>query len=281
MKLLLAPYLPRLLASKAGPTLASFSYHYAVDGADLLWMCASGLGTGLGGALVLFWRNPSERSLDGATGFAAGVMLAALSLGLLAAALDQGPLWQVVLGLIVGGALLALFDHFLPHIHQRFREEEHQGDIKRHSRSWLVMAAMTLHNIPEGMAVGIAFAAGGAEFGIPLAIAIMLHNIPEGFAVAAPLCSTGRSPRRIAAMATATGLVEIPAAILAFLFFSSISSLMVFGLAFAAGAMLYVTVDELIPAAIQRGHERTATLCCIAGFVLLMTLNQIVANFYN
>lgn len=142
------------------------------------------------------------------------------------------------------------------------------------------MAAMTLHNIPEGMAVGVAFAAGGAEFGIPLAIAIMLHNIPEGFAVAAPLYGTGRSPKRIALMAGATGLVEIPAAFLAFALFSVVDSLMVFGLAFAAGAMLYVTVDELIPAAMQRGNERVASLCCAGGFILLLTLNQIVQSLY-
>ncbi len=251
-----------------------------MSGSALFWMMAAGLGTGIGGAVVLFWRRPGDRSLDGATGFAAGVMLAALSLGLLVPALDEGPLWEVLVGLAAGTAFIAWLDHFLPHIHERFSEDGGRVKSPRHSRAWLVMAAMTLHNIPEGMAVGVAFAAGGTELGVPLALAILFHNIPEGFAVAAPLYGTGRSPRRIAAMATATGLVEIPAALLAYVFFAAVDSLMVAGLSFAAGAMLYVAVDELIPAAMQRGNERIASLCCAVGFIVLLGLNQVVQSLY-
>lgn len=242
-----------------------------------VWMTASGLGTGVGGATVLALRHPGDRLLDTLTGFACGVMIAALALGLLPAALQEGDLVTVAVFVVVGSLALAGADRLLPHVHTRFRETHHEDSGARDERrAWLVLAAMTLHNIPEGMAVGVGFAAGGAELGVPLAVAVFAHNIPEGFAAAAPLLATERRPLRIAAVATLTGLVEIPAALGAYALVSVVGGLLPAGLAFAAGAMLYVVIDELIPAATQRGNERAASLACTGGFVCLMVLTEMV-----
>jgi ZIP family zinc transporter len=249
-----------------------------MDPSAAAWMVASGLGTGLGGATVLVVRNPGDRALDTMTGFACGVMVAALALGLLPAALAEGDLALVAACVMLGSLAMAGADRVLPHVHTRFREAHHEDTGARDERrAWLVLGAMTLHNIPEGMAVGVGFAAGGADLGVPLAVAIFAHNIPEGFAAAAPLLATELRRWRIAVVAALTGLVEIPAAIGAYALVNVAEGLLPAGLALAAGAMLYVVIDELIPAATQRGNERAAAIACTAGFVCLMVLTELIA----
>jgi ZIP family zinc transporter len=247
-----------------------------MDAVELSWILSSGLATGVGGFGLLVFRNPSDRFLDVLLGFTAGVMLAATSFSLLVPALDRGSLTQVLIGLSLGGGMLALLDLVIPHVHVRFAERGHlaPANTAAVTRSKLLLSALTIHNIPEGMAVGVAFAAGGKDLGIPLALAIGVQNIPEGFAAAAPLLRAGASRRLAVLVAIGTGLVEPPAAIAAFAAVGIASAALPMGLAFAAGAMLYVVVDELIPESHAGGHERVATLGLLVGFALMLALDN-------
>ena len=245
---------------------------------ELAWILAAGLATGVGGLALLAFPKPSDLLLDALLGFTAGVMLAATAFSLLVPALDLGSLAEVLLGFALGGALLLGLDAAVPHVHARFAERGHEdADVRRENRGLLLISALTIHNVPEGMAVGVAFAAGGPELGVPIAIAIGLQNIPEGFAAGAPLLEGGGSRRRAAGVAAATGAVEPPAALLAVAAFGVASALLPLGLAFAAGAMLYVVIDELIPESHARGNERIATVALLLGFALMLTLDNAFA----
>jgi ZIP family zinc transporter len=243
-----------------------------VNGTSAAWIVGAGAGTALGGIGLLAIRRFSERGLDVLLGFTAGVMLAATAFSLLVPALEIGSLVEVLAGFAAGGLVLAAVDRFIPHLHARFAERgasRYAGD-----RSLLLLSALTIHNVPEGLAVGVAFAAGGTELGIPVALAIGIQNIPEGFAAAAPLVRAGVRRRTAAAIAAATGAVEPPAAFLAFAALELASGLLSVGLAFAAGAMLYVIVDELIPESHARGNEFVASLGLLAGFALMLALDN-------
>jgi zinc transporter, ZIP family len=236
-----------------------------------------GLATGLGGVVLLFFRrDPDERTLDAMTGLTAGIMLAAAIFSLLIPALDQGSLGEVVVGLVAGVGFLAVLDEVVPHIHARFTEPGHPDDpnAPAQRRAILMLSALTIHNIPEGMAVGLAFAAGGTDVGTATAIAIGVQNIPEGFAAAAPLVASGTSKRRALAFSVATGAVEPPVALLAAAAVGVIGALIAGGLAFAAGAMLYVVIDELVPESYGHGNERVATLGFTTGFVIMLVLDN-------
>lgn len=236
-------------------------------------MLGSGAATAVGGLGLLLLRKPSEVALDAMLGFTSGVMLAASSFSLLVPALKLGGSLEVAAGVLLGGASFACLDAVMPHAHARFSEHGHPAS----RRAALLLSALTIHNIPEGMAVGVAFAAVGPELGIPIALAIGIQNIPEGFAAAAPLLDGPGSRNRAAAIAAATGLVEPPAALLAYAALSTAETLMPFALAFAAGAMLYVVTDELIPESHAKGNERTATIGLIAGFTIMLILDDIIS----
>ena len=235
-----------------------------------------GLATGVGGlGLLLIRGRPTTKTLDAFTGLTAGIMLAASIFSLLLPALDRGTTGGVVTGFLLGVGFLAVLDASVPHIHARFAEPGHEEDPRTPARmrAILMLSALTIHNVPEGMAVGVAFAAGGPELGLPTAIAIGVQNVPEGFAAAAPLLEAGTSKRRAIGFAFATGAVEPPAALIAALAAGIAGALLVGGLAFAAGAMIYVVVDELIPESHGHGNERLASLALVGGFVLMMVLD--------
>jgi ZIP family zinc transporter len=239
-------------------------------------MLGCGLATGVGGLPILALRRPSDRVLDTLLGFTAGVMLAATAFSLLVPALDRGSVAEVVAGLAVGAGVMAVLDAVVPHAHARFAEHGRLPAERRaaRDRAALLLSALTIHNIPEGMAVGIAFAAGGTELGIPLALAIGIQNVPEGFAAAVPLVGSGTSRRRAAGVAALTGIVEPPAALISYFAFEAVEPLLAGGLAFAGGAMLYVVADELIPESHSRGNERVATMGLIVGFALMLSLDN-------
>jgi zinc transporter, ZIP family len=247
-----------------------------VDSETIFWMVAPGLATGVGGLALLAFRRPSERALDTLLGFTAGVMLAATAFSLLVPSLDRGPLVEVLIGFVAGAIAVAALDAFLPHAHARFGERGHlPAERERADRqARLLLSALTIHNVPEGLAVGVAFAAGGTDLGIPIALAIGIQNIPEGFAAAAPLLRTGTRVGVAVGVAALTGIVEPPAALVAFEALDVASGIIAGGLAFAAGAMLYVVVDELVPESHSRGNERVASLALLIGFVLMMSLDN-------
>ena len=242
-----------------------------------LWIIASGIGTVLGAlGLLIFRRPPGRRLLDGLLGFTAGVMAAAVSFSLIVPGLDHGSWVQVVGGFLLGVLFLLLLDVLVPHAHAEFAERGHVPleHVAANRRAFMLLSALTIHNIPEGMAVGVAFAAGGSDLGIPLALAIGIQNLPEGFAAGAPLIEMGTSRWRATAVAGATGLVEPPAAFLAFFAVEAVGPLLPWALGFAAGAMLYVVIDELVPEAEGHGNERLATLAAMGGFALLLALDN-------
>jgi ZIP family zinc transporter len=246
-----------------------------VTGEELLWMLAPAAGTAAGGLAILAGGPRSDRALDLLLGFTAGVMLAATSFSLLVPALERGELWEVAVGFVLGGATLAALDMWLPHAHERFAEggRADPRTAAPRRRAVLLLSALTIHNVPEGLAVGVAFAAGGVELGVPVALAITLQNVPEGFVAAAPLLWAGESRGQVAAIGAATGLVEPPAALAGFGALSLAAILLPAGLAFAAAAMIYVVVDELLPECFARGNERAATLALLSGFLLMMALD--------
>lgn len=262
----------------------------------------AGLSTGLGGVLVILFNGLDMRKYDTLLGFAAGVMTAVATLGLIHEALTQGTVWITLAGVAVGAAVLFLLDRYLPHEHERLpfafetATEHASGHRHRHRHGWrqgvellrfactnpmayrrglMLFAAMTLHNLPEGLAVGTSYAAQ-PRLGLLLALAIALHNIPEGIAVAGPFRACGMSRWQCLAWTLGSGLAEPVAALLGATSVTFIEQLLPFSLAFAGGAMLYVVSDELIPESHSHGFEHQATFGFILGFMLLLALSRLI-----
>jgi ZIP family zinc transporter len=242
---------------------------------EIVWLgtvasLAAGLATGVGALPVLFVKKISDRLLDVLLGFSAGVMLAATSFSLIVPAIDLSGPWVVVIGLALGAVVLHLIDRFIPHFHPILGAE---GPPSRLSRVWLFVLAITIHNFPEGLAVGVSFGGGDVAAGLVIAMAIGLQNMPEGLAVALPLVREGYSRRRALRYGTLTGLVEPVGGLLGVALVSIFHPVLPWALAFAAGAMLFVVSDEMIPESHRRGFEREATFGLITGFVIMMLLD--------
>ncbi len=234
---------------------------------------AAGLATGVGALPVLFVKRPSKRYLDLMLGFAAGVMLAASVFSLLIPAIDEGGVWTALGGLLLGAASLHLIDRSVPHEHF---VRGHEGPSSRLRKIWLFIIAITIHNFPEGLAVGIGFGGGTLGPAIALAVGIGLQNMPEGLAVALPLVGEGYSRGRALLYATLTGLVEPIGGVLGVSLMLVARPLLPWGLAFAAGAMIFVISDEIIPESHRSGHERLATFGVMIGFSVMMLLDVLL-----
>jgi ZIP family zinc transporter len=242
--------------------------------------------TAAGAAVVFFGKELSRKSLDGMLGFAAGVMIAASFWSLLAPAIEmaeaQGqPGWlPAVVGFLLGGVFLRSVDMVLPHLHMSMRMEEAEGVKTSWRRTTLLVLAITLHNVPEGLAVGVAF--GAAAVGtssatlagaIALAIGIGIQNLPEGTAVSVPLRREGFSNRKSFFYGQISGMVEPIAGVAGALFVIVAAPLLPYALAFAAGAMIFVVVEEVIPESQGNGNTDFATLGAMVGFALMMFLD--------
>jgi zinc transporter, ZIP family len=242
--------------------------------------------TGLGAAFVFMRREPNRKSLDGMLGFAAGVMAAASFWSLLepAVQLSRGkalPLWvPPAVGFIAGSMFIYVLDQVLPHLHLGLPVEKAEGIRTRLKTSALLVLAITLHNIPEGLSIGVAF--GAASAGLPgyvfpgalaLAIGIGIQDIPEGIAVSMPLRAEGMSRRKSFWYGQISGIVEPLAAVVGALAVTRAQGLLPYALAFAAGAMVYVVVEEVIPESRRFGHTDLATLTTLGGFVVMMILD--------
>lgn len=237
---------------------------------------ATWLLTFLGALPVLFVRRVNRRVMDGMMGAAAGIMVAAACWSLLVPALEIGGAGPAALGLGLGAGAIALFDRVVPHLHPEFPDESTpEGPAATWRRSTLLIAAITIHNFPEGLAVGLGFGSGDLSAGAVLALAIGLQNIPEGLAIALPLRRDGMSRGRALFYGQLSAVVEPVAAVLGAAFVTLVSGLLPYGLAFAAGAMLYVVVEELLPETTRSGHVDVATLGFIAGFAGMMVLDQL------
>jgi len=240
--------------------------------------------TALGASVVFFFKNMNRAVLDGMLGFTGGVMVAASYWSLLAPAIEMssGEGFVKVIPAAVGFMLGALFlfglDKILPHLHINFQETE--GTKSPWQRTTLLVLAITLHNIPEGLAVGVLF--GGVAAGIPeasiagaitLAIGIGIQNFPEGIAVAMPLRRMGMSRRKSFMYGQSSALVEPFAGVIGALAVTFFTPILPYALAFAAGAMIFVVVEEVIPETQQDKNTDIATLGFIGGFVVMMTLD--------
>lgn len=242
--------------------------------------------TALGAALVFVVRRVDQRLLDGMNGFAAGVMLAASYWSLLAPAIEMAaegalPRWVApVAGFVCGCGFLFALDRALPHLHPDLPLARAEGPHTRWPRSTLLVLAITLHNIPEGLAVGVAF--GAAAAGLPaatfagavtLALGIGLQNFPEGVAVAMPLRAEGLSARRSFFLGQLSAVVEPFAGVAGAALALAARPFLPFALAFAAGAMVFVVVEELIPESQRAGNTDLATLSTLGGFAVMMLLD--------
>jgi zinc transporter, ZIP family len=245
--------------------------------------------TALGAALVFGTKNVPRKLLDAMLGFAAGVMIAASFWSLLAPAIELSeegtlPMWvPPVIGFLAGGVFLRLLDRVLPHLHPGMKMYEAEGIHTSWRRSVLLVSAITLHNIPEGLAVGVTFGAVGLGIseGVPgaslgaavaLAIGIGLQNFPEGTAVAMPLRREGMSRARSFFYGQLSATVEPFAAVAGAAAVLLAKPILPYALAFAAGAMIFVVAEELVPEA-KRGSPDIAAMSLMVGFAVMMTLD--------
>jgi len=260
----------------------------------------AGLATGLGALPVFSKRKISEKTLDLLLGFAAGVMLAASAFSLLVPALNLSPeeggapnfssealqnLWTVsivVIGVLAGAFFIDFVDRWAPHKH--FVKGPEGKMSKRLAATWLFIIAITIHNFPEGLAVGVSFGSGDSEriaAGLVVAIAIGLQNIPEGTAVAMPLVREGYSKKKAFWIATLTGIVEPIGAFIGVSIVGVAKFFLGFGMAFAAGAMIFVVSDEIIPETHTKEHSRQVTFGILVGFVIMMFLDNFIEPVLN
>jgi len=242
--------------------------------------------TALGAAGVFVLRKMNQKVFDLMLGFAGGVMVAASYWSLLAPAIEMSegtsvPIWfPAVIGFLMGAAFLRGVDMILPHLHLGFPTDEAEGIKTTWQRSILLVLAITLHNIPEGLAIGVAFgalAAGlpGASFGaaVALAIGIGLQNFPEGVAVALPLRREGMSRLKSFWYGQLSGIVEPIAGVVGAAAVIIARPILPYALAFAAGAMIFVVVEEVVPESHLSGNADVATAGFMAGFAVMMTLD--------
>lgn len=247
------------------------------------WLC-----TVIGASLVFFMKEINNKVLAMMQGFASGVMIAASFWSLLAPALDFAerysehlPQWvPVALGFLAGGIFLRLLDVVVPHVH--FSEDH--GDTtdlnQSISKTWLLFLAVTIHNFPEGLAIGVAYAAAALNQdsatlagAIALTLGIGIQNIPEGSALSLPLRASGKSTFQAFQMGQLSAIVEPLGAVIGAVGVMAVSSLMPYALSFAAGAMIFVVVEELIPEAQSSNYTDEATMSLLIGFTLMMVLD--------
>jgi len=240
----------------------------------------AGLATGVGALPALFFKSVPDKVLNTMLGGAAGVMLAATSFSLIVPGIEYGNqqwpgygVYIVVFGMLAGAIFLDRVDKWLPHEHFVMGPEGPSSKLKR---IWLFIIAITIHNFPEGLAVGVGFGAGDVGAGTSLAIGIGLQNMPEGLAVALPLLGLGYSRWRAIGIATLTGLVEPVGGLLGVVAVTVFHPVLPFALAFAAGAMLFVISDEIIPETHSKGKSRLATFGVMVGFVIMMALDNLL-----
>lgn len=242
--------------------------------------------TALGASMVFFFKTINKKILNSMLGFAAGVMIAASFWSLLNPAIELAeangdiPWVPAVVGFLAGGAFLYLIDKILPHLHLGLSTDKAEGIKTNWQRSVLLVLAITLHNIPEGLAVGVAFGAlasnpdpGSLAGAIVLAVGIGLQNFPEGAAVSIPLRREGLSRLKAFNYGQISGIVEPIAGVLGAYLVLTIAPLLPYALSFAAGAMIFVVVEELIPES-QMGNETDfSTIGAMLGFATMMLLD--------
>ena len=243
--------------------------------------------TALGAALVFTTKSFNQKLLDGMLGFAGGVMIAASFWSLLSPAIEMAegtrvPAWvPAAVGFMLGGIFLWGIDKLLPHLHPNTSIDQAEGiQPKKRKRSTLLVLAITLHNIPEGLAVGVAFGAvatgspsASIAGAIALAIGIGIQNLPEGVAVSMPLLRDGMSRKKSFLYGQSSGMVEPISAVIGVLAVSFVEPILPYALSFAAGAMIFVVAEEVIPGSHEEGNRDLASMSLMIGFTVMMILD--------
>ncbi|MBQ3105616.1 MAG: ZIP family metal transporter [Lachnospiraceae bacterium] len=248
----------------------------------LVLVTALGVGgaTVIGALLGFCFGKINEKWNDGILGFAAGIMLAAAVLGLIVPSMEsagRSGLWMTVTGVLAGAFFLNLADKMTPHLHHLtgVHEEEHRNNSQI-DKIMLFVMAIAIHNLPEGLAAGVA--SGGQDMGnaVTVALGIALQNVPEGMVIISPMLLSGISRRRTFFIASMTGVVEVLGTFVGFFAAGLSGAILPFALAFAGGTMLYVISDEMIPETHSHGHERLATYALIIGFLVMIVMDMMI-----
>jgi len=249
---------------------------------QLVLLTALGVGgaTLIGAIIGFLFKNISHRFSDIVLSFAAGVMLAAAILGLILPSLDYGGSWALVTtiaGVFAGAVCLNLLDKAVPHIHKLVgvEDESHRGNESL-DKVLLFVAAIAIHNLPEGIAAGVGFGSENTAEALLIAGGIALQNVPEGMVIIGPMLAAGISPKRTLICAFATGLVEVIGTLLGYFAVSIAQFILPFALAFAGGTMIYVISDEMIPETHAHGSQRGATYSLLVGFCLMLVFDVLL-----
>lgn len=234
----------------------------------------AGLGTVIGGIIVVLLRRISDRFIAGSMGFASGVMLLVSFLNLFVESLELTSYLNVSLAFTAGSIIMIIIDLFLPHLELGKREDGIIKKSKQLKPGILILIGITLHNIPEGIVVSAGYS-HLPQLGTLIAIAVFFHNLPEGVATAVSLASSGSRKRDILLATFISGLAEPFGALLGGTILIGASNEMIgLSLAFAAGVMTYITADELIPIAGERGHKHTMSIGLLLGIIFILILNN-------
>ena len=242
---------------------------------QLVLLTAIGVGgASLIGAIIGFaFKEISRKFSNIVLSFAAGVMLAAAVLGLILPSLEYGGkfgLLYAVSGIFIGAVALNLIDKLVPHLHRLMGVENENHDNKNLNRVLLFVAAIAIHNLPEGIAAGVGFGSGDTSQALLIAGGIALQNIPEGMVIIAPMLASGITPKKTFIAAALTGLVEVIGTFIGYFAVSISAAVLPFALAFAGGTMLYVISDEMIPETHSSGDQRGATYALLIGFCIML-----------
>ena len=230
----------------------------------------SSLCTGLGALLVLLIKNVSHKGKDTLLAYTAGIMVAASAYGLIPSALKLSNLTVLIIGILIGTFVLTILESVIPHVDlEHSRKPTNSSGI-----IILFLVAMSLHNLPEGLSVGISNVSKEQELGALVSFAIGLQNVPDGFLVALFLVTQNVSRSNAIVLSTLTGIIEMCAGLIGILFGESFEYIIPYGLAFAAGSMLFVVYKELIPESHGDGNERAATIAFIFGFLTMVILTD-------
>ena len=236
---------------------------------------------GVGGATIigvligfLFHKVPHKFN-DAILGFAAGIMLAAAVLGLIVPSLEEGNIWITVIGILTGAIFLNFADKVTPHLHHitGVDQETHAESQNNLNKVMLFVMAIAIHNLPEGIAAGVGFGSENLGNAVTVALGIALQNIPEGMVIVSPLIMAGVKKKRVLAIASFTGLIEVIGTMIGFFAVSIATAILPFALAFAGGTMINVVSDEMIPETHSHGYERMATYSLILGFITMLIMD--------
>ncbi|APO47726.1 ZIP family metal transporter [Paenibacillus sp. FSL H7-0942] len=232
----------------------------------------SAMSTGLGAVPILFMRKISHRLRDILLAYAAGIMTSASVYNLIPEALGQSNLFVLAFGIMLGSLVLLVLEMKIPHVDL---ENPEKMPFKIETKAFMIIAAITMHNLPEGLSVGVSYASSDENLGNLIAFSIGLQNAPEGFLVALFLVNQNIGRFKALGIATLTGAVEIITAMIGYTLSSLVAGLVPYGLAFAAGAMMFIVYKELIPESHGDGNARVATMSFLLGLITMIGLTEL------